>query len=127
MRDHAGLSRLPDLSPSQCYPRMTYGLTFVSQQNVYWRTELGNDRPYVVWSDIKCVELICSESMRNYFSQFGEVIECTVMRDQATGRSRGFGFLTFKEPKCVNMVMVKEHQLDGKLASLRRIDRMKHT
>lgn len=58
------------------------------------------------------------ESLRDYFSQFGEVAECTVMRDGATGRSRGFGFLTFKDPKCVNTVMVKEHYLDGKIVSL---------
>ena len=55
--------------------------------------------------------------MRDYFSQFGEVVECTVMRDGATGRSRGFGFLTFKDPKTVNIVMVKEHYLDGKIVS----------
>lgn len=40
------------------------------------------------------------------------------MRDGATGRSRGFGFLTFKDPKTVNVVMVKEHYLDGKIVSL---------
>lgn len=55
------------------------------------------------------------DSLRNYFEQFGEVVECTVMRDGATGRSRGFGFLTFKDPKCVNTVMVKEHVLDNKI------------
>jgi RNA-binding protein Musashi len=60
------------------------------------------------------------ESLRRYFSQFGEVLECTVMRDGATGRSRGFGFLTFKDPKTVNSVMVKEHYLDGKIVSARR-------
>lgn len=57
------------------------------------------------------------ESLREYFSQFGEVTECTVMRDGATGRSRGFGFLTFDDPKNVNTVMVKEHYLDGKIVS----------
>ncbi|KAI1178631.1 hypothetical protein F4777DRAFT_80182 [Nemania sp. FL0916] len=59
-------------------------------------------------------------SLREYFSQFGEVTECTVMRDGATGRSRGFGFLTFKDPKTVNIVMVKEHFLDGKLIDPKR-------
>ncbi|KAI9788923.1 MAG: hypothetical protein M1816_006488 [Peltula sp. TS41687] len=54
-------------------------------------------------------------SLKNYFSQFGEVLDCTVMRDGSTGRSRGFGFLTFKDPKTVNSVMVKEHYLDGKI------------
>lgn len=57
------------------------------------------------------------ESLKDYFSQFGEVVECTVMRDGPTGRSRGFGFLTFKDPKTVNIVMVKEHFLDGKIVS----------
>lgn len=41
------------------------------------------------------------------------------MRDNNTGRSRGFGFLTFKDPKTVNVVMVKEHFLDGKIVSPR--------
>lgn len=40
------------------------------------------------------------------------------MRDGATGRSRGFGFLTFKDPKTVNVVMVKEHYLDGKIVGI---------
>lgn len=43
------------------------------------------------------------------------------MRDGATGRSRGFGFLTFKDPRTVNIVMVKEHYLDGKIVRLRNI------
>jgi RNA-binding protein Musashi len=55
------------------------------------------------------------ESLRAYFEQFGEITECTVMRENQTGRSRGFGFLTFKDPKVVNTVMVKEHVLDGKI------------
>jgi RNA-binding protein Musashi len=58
------------------------------------------------------------DSLKDYFSQFGEVSECTVMRDAATGRSRGFGFLTFRDPKCVNTVMVKEHYLDGKIVRI---------
>ncbi|KAK5019621.1 hypothetical protein LTR60_001063, partial [Cryomyces antarcticus] len=60
------------------------------------------------------------QSMKEYFSQFGEVLECTVMRDGASGRSRGFGFLTFKDPKTVNIVMVKEHYLDGKIIDPKR-------
>ncbi|KAJ4133495.1 hypothetical protein NW768_005081 [Fusarium equiseti] len=60
------------------------------------------------------------QSLRDYFSQFGEVVECTVMRDSSTGRSRGFGFLTFKDAKTVNIVMVKEHFLDGKIIDPKR-------
>ncbi|CAK7271834.1 hypothetical protein SEPCBS57363_004825 [Sporothrix epigloea] len=60
------------------------------------------------------------QSLRDYFSQYGEVLECTVMRDGISGRSRGFGFLTFKDPKTVNVVMVKEHYLDGKIIDPKR-------
>lgn len=49
------------------------------------------------------------------------------MRDGATGRSRGFGFLTFRDPKTVNIVMVKEHQLDGKIVSLSPVSIMPTT
>lgn len=55
------------------------------------------------------------DSLKSYFSQFGEVVECNVMRDTITGRSRGFGFLTFRDPKSVNAVLAKEHYLDGKI------------
>lgn len=67
----------------------------------------------------KCAKLtkLPVESLKDYFSKFGEVQDVTVMRDGATGRSRGFGFLTFKDPKTVNIVMVKEHHLDGKIVS----------
>lgn len=63
-------------------------------------------------------DYISLESLKEYFSQFGEVLECTVMRDGASGRSRGFGFLTFKDARTVNIVMVKEHYLDGKIVRL---------
>lgn len=43
-----------------------------------------------------------------------------IMRDPNTGRSRGFAFLTFNDPKAVNSVMVKEHYLDGKMIDPKR-------
>jgi cold-inducible RNA-binding protein len=35
------------------------------------------------------------ESLRNAFAQFGNVLDCIVMRDRDTGRSRGFGMVTY--------------------------------
>lgn len=55
------------------------------------------------------------DSLRRYFGQFGPVSSCTVMRDGSSGRSRGFAFVTFVDPKSVNAVMVREHFLDGKI------------
>jgi len=56
------------------------------------------------------------ESVREYFSQFGDVAEVMVMKDPATRRSRGFGFITFSNAGSVNKVLsYPAHQLDGKL------------
>lgn len=35
------------------------------------------------------------ETLRQGFEQFGEVQEAVVIKDRETGRSRGFGFVTF--------------------------------
>lgn len=87
-----------------------------------WETTDGMYLLFVLfllfWSlSIRVPLTLRQESLRAYFEQFGEITECTVMRENQTGRSRGFGFLTFKDPKCVNAVMVKEHILDGKIVS----------
>lgn len=60
------------------------------------------------------------DNLRRYFGQFGPVSSCTVMRDGASGRSRGFAFVTFVDPKSVNAVMVREHYLDGKIIDPKR-------
>lgn len=31
--------------------------------------------------------------LEQFFSQFGEVIECRIITERATGRSRGYGFV----------------------------------
>ncbi len=56
------------------------------------------------------------ESIREYFSMFGELTEVMVMKDPATRRSRGFGFITFSDPSAVDKVLsFPLHQLDGKM------------
>lgn len=57
------------------------------------------------------------DGLRAYFSAYGDIDQCTIMRDP-TGRSRGFAFLTFKDPQSVFRVLEKDHQLDGKMVSL---------
>lgn len=36
-----------------------------------------------------------SDDLRAAFSEFGEVVDCIVMTDKFSGRSKGFGFVTF--------------------------------
>uniref|UniRef100_A0A8D8V8J8 RNA-binding protein Musashi homolog Rbp6 n=1 Tax=Cacopsylla melanoneura TaxID=428564 RepID=A0A8D8V8J8_9HEMI len=55
------------------------------------------------------------ESLREYFSKFGEITEVMVMKDPTTRRSRGFGFVTFADPSSVDKVLSQNvHELDGK-------------
>ncbi|KAH7868309.1 uncharacterized protein C8R40DRAFT_845610 [Lentinula edodes] len=66
------------------------------------------------------------EGLRNYFSQFGKVDACTIMRDPS-GTSRGFAFLTFEDPNAVVTVTAREHFLDGKAIDPKRaIPREEH-
>lgn len=68
------------------------------------------------------------ESMKQYFEQFGEVSECMIMKDAITKRSRGFGFITFKEAESVDKVLAKDrHVLDEKnIDPKRAFPRQKH-
>ncbi|GAV84551.1 RRM_1 domain-containing protein [Cephalotus follicularis] len=39
------------------------------------------------------------DTMKRYFEQFGEILEAVVITDKNTGRSKGYGFVTFKDPE----------------------------
>ncbi|XP_021841989.1 uncharacterized protein [Spinacia oleracea] len=39
------------------------------------------------------------DTMKKYFEQFGEILEAVVITDKSTGRSKGYGFVTFKDPE----------------------------
>ena len=43
-----------------------------------------------------------------------KVDACTIMRDPS-GTSRGFAFMTFEDANAVNLVVSREHELDGKM------------
>jgi len=56
-----------------------------------------------------------SENLQRYFSRYGDVIDCVVMKNSESGRSRGFGFVTFSDPANVSLVLQSgPHQLDGR-------------
>lgn len=58
------------------------------------------------------------DGLQRYFSRFGEVVDAVVMKNPETGRSRGFGFVTFSDPANVDAVLNSgPHQLDGRTVS----------
>lgn len=67
----------------------------------------------------KKIVYIPLESLQRYFNRYGEVIDCVVMKNSESGRSRGFGFVTFADPNNVNVVLQNgPHVLDGRTVSV---------
>ncbi|KAG0364823.1 hypothetical protein BGX24_004439, partial [Mortierella sp. AD032] len=60
------------------------------------------------------------ESLKKYFSHYGELTDCMVMKDPMTNKSRGFGFLTFTDHRNVDAVLKEDHHLDGKMIDPKR-------
>lgn len=51
---------------------------------------------------------------RAYWSRFGTLVECVVMKDRVTGRSRGFGFVSFSDDDAVERALAVPHSFSGK-------------
>jgi RNA recognition motif-containing protein len=56
------------------------------------------------------------ESLYEAFAQFGEVTDAKVITDRETGRSRGFGFVTFADEQAGQDAMsaMDGQELDGR-------------
>ena len=54
-------------------------------------------------------------SLKSYFERFGKVVDCIVMRDQSSKRSRGFGFVSFEESSALEEAQRnRPHKIDDK-------------
>lgn len=53
-------------------------------------------------------------SLREYFSKYGTVSDCVIMRDRLTGHPRGFGFVTYEDILIAEHVASQSHELDGR-------------
>ncbi|CAN6466319.1 unnamed protein product [Victoria cruziana] len=58
------------------------------------------------------------DTMRRYFEQFGEILEAVVITDKATGRSKGYGFVTFKDADSASRACIDPSPvIDGRRAN----------
>ena len=56
-----------------------------------------------------------SDSLHAAFSSFGEISEAVVITDRDTGRSRGFGFVTFNDEESAQKALeLNGSELDGR-------------
>ncbi|KQK17940.1 heterogeneous nuclear ribonucleoprotein A0 isoform X2 [Brachypodium distachyon] len=62
--------------------------------------------------------------LKEHFSSYGKVEEHQIMVDHSTGRSRGFGFVTFESEDAVERVMSegRMHDLGGKQVEIKRAE-----
>lgn len=55
------------------------------------------------------------QRLKEYFSNYGEVVEAVIMKDRNTGRARGFGFVVFADPAVAERVVKEKHNIDGRM------------
>ena len=59
---------------------------------------------------------ITSDALRDLFAQVGEVVEAMVITDRMSGRSKGFGFVTFATEEAAQAAIqqMNEKEVDGR-------------
>ncbi|PIA51700.1 hypothetical protein AQUCO_01100519v1 [Aquilegia coerulea] len=55
---------------------------------------------------------VAEDEFKDFFAKYGEVKEHMIMRDHATNRSRGFGFITFETEESVDDLLSKGNRID---------------
>lgn len=67
---------------------------------------------------------LTEDELREYFSSYGDIIEHQIMLDHVTGRSRGFGFVTFDSEEAVEKIFAdgQLHELGGKQVEIKRAE-----
>eukprot|EP00934_Nitzschia_sp_Nitz4_P005459 Nitzschia sp. Nitz4//scaffold13_size275219//64563//65617//NITZ4_000856-RA/size275219-augustus-gene-0.256-mRNA-1//-1//CDS//3329535960//5449//frame0 len=56
---------------------------------------------------------VTEEEFRTFFEKFGVLLDSVVMVDRESGRSRGFGFVTFEDPSVALSLLEQGNNADG--------------
>ncbi|KAL8512115.1 hypothetical protein ACS0TY_018534 [Phlomoides rotata] len=64
------------------------------------------------------------DDLREYFSPYGNTVEHQIMLNHKTGRSRGFGFITFETEVDVEKIFSdgRMHELGGKQVKIKKAE-----
>ncbi|OIW02379.1 hypothetical protein TanjilG_04972 [Lupinus angustifolius] len=59
-----------------------------------------------------------TEEMRKYFEQFGDILEAVIITDKNTGKSKGYGFVTFRDHESARRACADPNPvIDGRRAN----------
>jgi len=59
---------------------------------------------------------------KKFFESFGPVTDCQIMMERDSGRSRGFGFVTFELESSMEKVLATQHSIQGKPVEVKRAE-----
>lgn len=59
-----------------------------------------------------------TDVMRSYFQQFGDILEAVIITDKNTSKSKGYGFVTFRDPESARRACADPNPvIDGRRAN----------
>ncbi|KAH6821114.1 RNA-binding family protein [Perilla frutescens var. hirtella] len=92
----------------------------VPRENVQVRGVSGTKKVFVGGLPVSLNE----DDLNEYFSTYGNVVGHQIMLDRETGRSRGFGFVTFDNEDAVERVLSdgRMHEIGGKQVEIKRAE-----
>ncbi|OIW01776.1 hypothetical protein TanjilG_03914 [Lupinus angustifolius] len=60
------------------------------------------------------------DKLKEHFTNYGDVLNASVMRDKNTGKPRGFAFVVFSDPAILDRVLQDKHVIDGRTVDAKR-------
>ena len=61
------------------------------------------------------------DQLREYFTQYGQMLDCVIIKDPQTNKSKGFGFVQYTEPFMVDELMKnRPHNIDNRQLDVHR-------
>uniref|UniRef100_A0A804KA65 RRM domain-containing protein n=1 Tax=Musa acuminata subsp. malaccensis TaxID=214687 RepID=A0A804KA65_MUSAM len=88
-----------------------------STSSLHYRSRFGDTTLTKVFVGGLAWETPTAE-LRRFFEQFGEILEAVIISDKITGRSKGYGFVTFRDPESARRSVVDPNPvIDGRRAN----------
>ena len=63
------------------------------------------------------------DDIKSYFQTFGKVQSCSLLTDKTTGKSRGFAFVSIKDPQNIleKKILSRKHEINGKIVDVKPV------